>query len=227
MDSQHRGFPFRWVLPFAQLVVCVVLLWPMRGILFFGIIDSIYSNAGSTPPWESKGVDVPVPPMTPDEQRRADAGAKLFDVRKTLPLALNIPVLIVELPYIVLSPAKRDWVPKGMPPEVWRDLSWPLAGTLFWWFLGKGVEALFAARRSLVRPPIHWIETTVAVIVFGSGLVALAGIITSTPDDRRDTEFMVLVAGAFLWGILATVTIAARLLQRRVAKRSASNAICG
>jgi hypothetical protein len=169
-------------------------------------------------------VHIVLPPLTPERQRTEDAATKLADVRTKAPLALNFPVLIAQLPYIIIvSPAKREWVPKGMPPDIWRALSWPFAGILFWWFLGRSVEALSTARRSVVHPRISWIETAFAVILLGTGLVTLIGILTTTPDDRSDLQFMALVAGGLLWGILAIITITARFLQRRVAKRILSS----
>jgi len=168
-------------------------------------------------------VDVIVPPLTPEGQRRVDAVVKVWEIRKTAPLALNFPVLIAQLPYVLVNPAKREWVPKGMFPDVWRALSWPFAGMLFWWSLGRAVEALSAARLSVVRPRMSWVETVFAIVLFAVGLVALAGILTSTPDDRRDIQFLSLVAGGLLWGILATATITARFLQWRVAKRILSS----
>ena len=222
MHPQQPSFPFRWVLPSAQLVLCMALLWPVRTFLLFGVMGSIasYSNpnlklrANS----DSKGVDIIVPPLTPEVQRRLTQ----WEIRKTAPLALNFPVLITQLPYILASPAKREWVPKGMFPDVWRALSWPFAGMLFWWSLGRAVEALSAARRFVVRPRISWAETAFAIALLAIGFVALVGILTSTPDDRRDIQFLSLAAGGLLWGILATATIGARLLQWRIAKRSAA-----
>jgi Tfp pilus assembly protein PilN len=58
--------------------------------------------------------------------------------------------------------------------------------------------------------------------LLGTGLVTLIGILTTTPDDRSDLQFMTLLAGGLLWGVLATVTITARFLQWRVAKRNAA-----
>jgi membrane associated rhomboid family serine protease len=88
----------------------------------------------------------------------------------------------------------------------------------FWWLLGRGIEALFAAKQSVMRPCITWAETIFAGILFIVGLVTLAGMLTSTPDDRRDLQFIALIAGGLLWGVLATATIAARLQQRRIQK---------
>jgi len=225
MAPQHRSFPFRWVLPIVQLVLCVVLLWPMRGFLFFEVMESIHSysilapKTGATS--DSKVIYNIVLPTTREEQQRADSVTKLWETRKTAPMALNFPVLIVQLPYVIASPTKREWVPRGMFFDVWRALSWPFVGMLFWWFSGRGVEALSAARRSVGLPRISWVETIFALILFCIGLVALIGILTSTPDDRRDIQFLALVAGGLLWGVLAAVTIAARFQQWRIGKRSA------
>jgi hypothetical protein len=138
-----------------------------------------------------------------------------------VPVMLNLPVLVVQLPYILASPTKREWIPKGMQPEVWRALSWPFAGILFWWWVGRGIEALRAARRTVVGPRMTLAETVFATLLFCIGVISLAGIITSTPDDRRDIQFLMLIAGGILWGILASFVILARFFQRRIAKRNA------
>jgi len=224
MDIQYRGIPFRFVLPVVQLLVCLMLLWPVRAFLLVGVAQSIHSYFGSAPEFrvtsDLKGSNVVVPPATVEEQTRADALIKLLDRRKLAPLTLDFPVLIAQLPYVLMSPTRREWVPKGMFPDIWRAVSWPFAGIFFWWLLGRSVEALFAARQSVVRPHINWAETTFAGILFIVGLVALAGILTSTPDDRRDLQFMAWVAGGLLWGILASATIAARFMQRRIQKQA-------
>jgi hypothetical protein len=224
MADQHRSFPFRWVLPSVQLLVCLAILWPVRGRLLLGVEESIDSYSPPTSrDWivlDPKGLVVP--PITPEFQRTADIAAKVADLRMKVPLALNFPVLIVQLPYILVRPAKREWVPKGMFPDIWRALSWPFVGIFFWWFLGRSFEALPTARRSIVHPRISWVETAWALILLVTGLVTLIGLLTSTPDDRADAQFMTLLAGGLLWGLLATITIAARFLQWRLAKRNAA-----
>src|SRR5258706_6614825 len=127
MALQHRSFPFRWVLPSAQLLICLVLLWPVRNFLLFGVMGSI----ASYPSPNLKGrVDVIVPPLTPERQRRVDAVVKVREIRKTAPLALNFPVLIAQLPYVLANPSISERVPKGMFPDVCRGLSSPLARML-------------------------------------------------------------------------------------------------
>jgi len=189
------------------------------------VVESIDSYSRPTPKDRVVVLDpkwLVVPSITPELQRTDDVATRVADIRTKAPLALNFPVLVAQLPYILVSPAKREWVPKGMIPDTWRALSWPFVGIFFWWFLGRSFEALPAARRSVVHPRIGSIETACALILLGTGLLTLIGMITSTPDDRRDVQFMTLLAGGLLWGLLATVTIAARFLQWRVAKRNAA-----
>jgi hypothetical protein len=224
MAQRNHGIPFRWLLPTIQLLVCFALLWPVRGVLFLWVVESIHSDSNLTSKSnvvpDASGQEVLVVPLSPGIHRTDDAAKKFADIRAGAPLALNFPVLVAQLPYILASPSKREWVPRGMPPETWRELSWPFLGILFWWALGRSVEAILAARRSVMRPRIGWIETGFALILLATGVVALIGILTGTPDDRRDLQFMTLLFGGLLWGVLATVTITARLLQGRVGKRN-------
>lgn len=222
MAADYRSFPFRWVLPSLQLVFCLALLWPARGFIFFEVMQSVRSHPVAENPATSgsKEVHAVTIPTTPDEQRRVNAASRRWERRRTPQLALNFPVLIAQLPYILVSPTKREWVPKGMSADVWRPLAWPFIGFFFWWLFGRSVEALFAARRSVARPRINWAETIFALILFVVGVVTLVGILTSTPDDRSDIQFMTLIVGGLLWGVLSTATIVARFLQRRILKGS-------
>ena len=226
----HRPFPFRWALPFSQLLLCLVILWPVRQFLRFELIQSIHSYSGTTQSADtsnSEKINVIVPPPTSKALQRGESSLTRWERRKVVPLALNFPVLIVQLPYIILSPNKTEWVPKGMFFDAWRAMSWPFAGMFFWFFLGRGFEALSAARQSKVYPRISGIETSLALILFVIGVVILIGVLTSTPDDRSDTQFMALIAGGVLWGILALAPIVARFLQWRLAKRTTAAESCG
>jgi len=78
-----------------------------------------------------------------------------------VPTMLNVPSLLVQLPYVILNPDKKEWVPKSMDLWTWRAITLPLIGILFWWIAGRSMEALLAARPQLVRPRIRWIEAVV------------------------------------------------------------------
>jgi hypothetical protein len=137
-----------------------------------------------------------------------------------VPVALNFPVGIAQLPYVIANPAKREWVPKGMLTETWRAVSWPFAGVLCWWSVGRAIEALRSTRKAIISPRLTLVETVFAAVFVCIGLVVLVGTITSTPDDRRDVQFKALLAGGLLWGFLASITIAARVFQWRILRRA-------
>jgi hypothetical protein len=62
--------------------------------------------------------DAVVPPETFEKQRTDDAATKIAVIRTKAPLALNFPVLVMQLPYILVSPAKRERVPKECLPTL-------------------------------------------------------------------------------------------------------------
>lgn len=224
MAIKNQPVPFRFVLPVAQLLICLMLLWPVREFLFVGAAQSVQAYSSSPPAFrimpDPRISTIVVPPTTIEQRAKADALIRLLEKRKLTPLVLDFPVLLAQLPYIISSPSRREWVPKGMFTDIWRAISWPFAGIFFWWLLGRGFEALFAGMRSVVRPRITWSETMFAGIMIVVGLLTLAGILTSTPDDRRDLQFMAWIAGGILWGILATVVVASRLMQRRIQREA-------
>lgn len=223
MESDHRTLPLRWVLPVIQLLICLVCLWPSRYFLLFELSQSIKSyvpvrNSGTG---TNNSVEIEIPVLTPEQQQEADRTAKIEFLRMRVPVMLNFPVAIAQLPYVLANPAKREWTPRTMLPETWRAISWPLAGILFWWCAGRGIEAMRSARKAAIYPRMTLIETAFAAVLVCIGLATLVGIITSTPDDRRDVQFLALIAGGSIWGILASFTVIARILQWRILKRAA------
>jgi hypothetical protein len=126
----------------------------------------------------------------------------------------------VQLPYVILNPAKTEWVPKGMLTETWRAISWPFAGVLFWWGVGRGIEALRSSRKAIISPRVTLPETIFADLFVCVGIVVLVGTVTTTPDDRRDLQFIALLVGGLLWGVLASLTIAARIVQWRIRRKT-------
>jgi len=226
MNVPSRGFPFRWVLPAFQLLLCCALLWPARYWFVFEVSESI--QAYRPPKLETHDADNTIHvlnlPWSPEDQQRAANAEKIREQRMKVPIVLDFPVLMVQLPYVVLAPAKREWIPRDMLPETWRALSWPFAGVIFWVLAGRGIEAVRGARRFVPYPKMGKIETAIAALLFCVGIVGVVGIATSTPADRSDMQFMALLAGAWLWGALASATLVARFLQWRIARRVVSTA---
>ncbi len=212
-------YQLRWVLPVAQLLICFVTLWPARGQFLLGLTLGRPLRApareGATRVPEPQPV-IDLPELTPERQREVDAAYERALRCMRVPVVLDFPVAVAQVPYLLA--AKREWVPEGVFPESWRALIWPLAGTLFWWLTGRGIEALLASFQRAIHPRLHSIEVTWAVVLLILGITTFVGIVTSTPDDRADRNFMALMYGGLLWGILAGLTVTARFRQWRISK---------
>ena len=86
--------------------------------------------------------------------------------------------------------------------------------------VGRGIEALRSSRKAMISPRVTLPETIFAALLVCVGIVVLVGRLTSTPDDRPDLQFVALLVGGLLWGVLASLTIVARILQWKIRTRS-------
>src|SRR5689334_4419361 len=130
----------RWVLPVTQLLICFVALWPARGHLLFGLIEAkqFYAPAHQeTGELSEQQRVIVLPDLTPERQRAADSAYENAMRRMRVPVVLNFPVAVAQVPYVLVT--RREWVPRGMLIEVWRALIWPFAGIAFWWLAGRGI----------------------------------------------------------------------------------------
>lgn len=202
---------FRWVLPIAQLLVCAALVWPWTGFL----VEQLQAVAHSHWPTRVSRpviyIDTVQATRTTPKQERA---MELMELRITAPQLLNLPCFALGL-------GSRRAVPTGILPNVWRSISWPFFGAIFWWIAGRGIDALLASRLRVLFPQISWGEVLVALVV-----IALCSLIWGLyfSGDRSGFIFpwRPALAASTLWTILGAVTIAARLRQRRIQKQPIS-----
>jgi len=132
--------------------------------------------------------------------------------------------MLVQLPYVILNPTKQEWIPRGMNFRTWRAISWPLLGILFWWIAGRGMEALIAARRCLIRPRITWIETIAGATL--CAFCAVAAVCMPLFSGRDENFPMKLFIAAFvMWSVLGGVVVAGRVVQWRLRKRLISGVL--
>lgn len=220
MLRQHSILPFRWLLPITQLVICVVVLWPLRGLLVWQVKQSRDAYQGQRNPVpdlsEDQRLSVVVPP-SPELERELAEFARL-ERRKWLPVVLNLPCGLVQLPYVILNPTKQEWIPRDMDIQTWRMISWPLAGCFFWWIAGRGFEGVIAARRRLIFPSITWLETipSAAMSLF-CAVAAVCLPLFSGHDGDFPMKFF--VAGFAMWAVLGGVVVLARVAQWRLRKQ--------
>jgi hypothetical protein len=211
MKRTRAAFTLRWLLPLAQLLVWLVVVSPVRWFIFFEVYRS-------TRPLRSADGRIQL------NQADLDAIERASDLRDRLmkvPMVLNFPALLVEAPYTLTVYTRTGHPIGGTLLETWRAIGWPLVGIPFWWCVGRPMEALRAARRSIVLPRITLAETIFGIMAACIGVASLVGILTSLPDDRH-FDFLMFVCGGLLWGILGAVTMTARVLQWRMLRRAAA-----
>jgi hypothetical protein len=218
MPKTQSSFAFRWLLPIVQLMVCLAVLWPWRAVLIHQIHSSVrvYRALESSLPEATHGdtagdsVSVYVY-ADPEELRKTQA----LERDEWVPMMLNLPSGLVQLPYVILNPSKEDWTPRGINIRTWRVISWPIVGILFWWSAGRGIEAFIAGRRRLVGPRITWLETVIAAALFLFCGIAAVSLPLSGYHDRN-FPLILWVFGAGTWALLAGLTVAARAMQWRL-----------
>jgi hypothetical protein len=227
MSKSQASFALRWLLPIVQLTLCVTALWPWRVTLVHQIGRSLGAYQASNPSLpkatlaDGTGASVSAYMYADQQQLRT---LQALESHEWVPLMLNLPSGLVQLPYVILNPAKEDWRPRGINLRTWRVISWPIIGILFWWCAGRGIEALIAGRRRLVNPQITWPETVVAAVLFlFCGVTAV-----SLPLSGHDKSFPLIlwVLGSGTWALLAGLTIAARVLQWRLTSQMSMPAQC-
>lgn len=220
MPDKHTAFPFRWAFPIGELLLCAILLWPLRSELLADLRPK-----ASPPPRQH--VAIPIVPAQPNERpgltiiqvgsvpppdQRVE---RLRQLRLSIPASLNFPAGFFN--YFIAS-----WVTDNSRPyddkfrESWSAVTWPLLAIVFWWMAGRAVEALLAARQKLLVPRIGPPEVTVAIVLlfFGGGLALQIGL----SGESRDLDSYLLVWGAALWGLIGAVMLLARIVQWRVRK---------
>jgi hypothetical protein len=206
MVLEGSSLRFRWLLPITQLVICMVALWPVRSLLVLQVKLSNHAYPIFLPPG-------------PEWENEVRAFERL-EGRTWLPVALNLPCGLVQLPYVILNPTKREWIPRDMDLQTWRVISWPIAGCLFWWIAGRGLEGLAAARRRLIFPSISWIETiTSAAISLFCAVATVCLPLFSGYDGTFPMKYF--VAGFAMWAVLDGVVVVARVAQWRLRRHVA------
>lgn len=216
MIHARSTFAFRWLLPVMQLALCVVAIWPLHALFIYEIKNSIHAYRPSkTPPLKPpENPHFPNLVISPQDIRTFQS----LERREWIPMMLNLPSGLIQLPYAMLSSAKQEWVPRGMVFKTWRVISWPLIGIFFWWSVGRGIEALLAVQRHLVHPRITWTETVVGAALCLFCAVAAVCLPLYAGADA-EFPFKLWIAGSSMWSVLGGTVVAARVAQFRIRRR--------
>jgi hypothetical protein len=236
MTGEHRAVPFRWILPITQLLLCIIMLWPVRYMLIREVRASVeaYRTHGRSlqnypipfnihPSRTQPQVRIVDPNLLPPDMSKEHPELIPITLRLWGPALLNLPAGLAELPYSLAFDNGRFWTPEGMGLPTWRAISWPLIALILWWIAGRSTEALVAAFRGLLHPKITWIELIVGIGVLLMGAFALLAPIET--DVRNDPELpwvFLSLAGA-LWVLLGSITVIARFAQSQMKRRQHAN----
>ena len=107
----------------------------------------------------------------------------------------------------------------------WRDLSWPIIGTFFWWLAGRSIEALLFSRHKLLLPKIRWWEVVVSLPALAFGAILAVGLCIGQ-SARTEFPFWILLAVlGSMWLVLGASTPLAYFVQWRLRRRLASRAV--
>src|SRR5260370_21899099 len=61
--------------------------------------------------------------------------------------AMNMPGFVGDILISLPTTWPTTWIPRRFTLDTWRCISFPIFSLPAWWFVGRGVEALFGSRR--------------------------------------------------------------------------------
>jgi hypothetical protein len=200
---------FSWVLPVAQILLCAALLWPWRLVYDVQFRWSLHAPMPKSLRGPTHFVVTPLVPMTPQEVRARE----LTNLRLIAPQLLNMPVGFVRL-------GRLASVPGGFIPLFWRSMTWPVLGIFFWWIVGRGIDALLAARSGTLSPAITWAETTVALLVtLFAGMACVSFFLEPIIASEFIFPWHAALIAVGAWTLLGAVTVLAQIVQWRIRRR--------
>jgi hypothetical protein len=192
---------FAWALPLGELVLCAILLWPVR-------LWILHELGIHLPSWleQLMGLRYGLLPISPDFSTGAAA-------------ALNLPGMEIQLPYIILSANKMEWMPIAMDFRVWRAITLPFLCLPFWWMAGRAIDALIAIPKRKLIPRIGWTETIIGFLLMTTCAIGFAGLLLSGSKEDKDSVTIRFVAGCGLWALLGSLSVIARFRQWRLRRQ--------
>ncbi len=206
-----RPLPYRWILPALQFLLCLVAIWPARGALAAALPTSGRQAEAQ------RVITLRSDTSVEDIEAESSNVPEAERLRLRIPMALDLPALLVQLPYVLLTSARTVWRPGRIPLLEWNAMFLPFAGLVFWWSAGRGLEAFIASTRKMVYPRLTRIETVFASALL---LVGIVMVVVTFSGAIEENSFMSGSAGFALWAGLSIPMILGKISQRKLERVS-------
>lgn len=116
-------------------------------------------------------------------------------------MLLNAPAVFVEVLISLIVSRTPNWHPASITWTTWRTVIYPIYAVPIWFYLGRGVDALWG--RSIVRRREALISLLLAAIFTTLACGFRFGL---TPAERQDQDILQLfIEGFALWAALFMV----------------------
>ena len=181
-EPPHRVFPFRWIFPLGQLVLCILLV---------SVVEQMHRY---------------IPYVFASHVMEAVT-------------AINLPGVLIELPFALLRTDHEIWRPFGLSFQLWRGITYPIYAFVLWWIAGRATEALVALNYRQLMPKIGWVETVTGFLIMAGGATIFGGMLFGLSSSERDWESTRLAAAGGLWALLGALSVVARFRQWRFRKK--------
>jgi hypothetical protein len=141
-------------------------------------------------------------------------------------VALNMPGLILDLVPLAIRHKPTIGVSTTFLFDrwAWGAIFYPFYALPFWWILGRSFDCALALQASTpIR--LRWWDLAAMLPAAILGLTAISALFTSTPADRADHEYMLLIDVVIGWGILCSSACVIWILQWKARRRLSRSAV--
>jgi hypothetical protein len=205
------------LVPIGALLFSALLLIPGRYLIALNITYSYRSYRHMPPPtpiiFETNGIAEIQLPQSLNSFDQAERSLNRVAL-------LNLPAMLISAPEAIFSSGHMSWHPDGMTFKVWNALSYPFLALVFWWIIGRGIDALLAIRHGSLDPPLRWFDVLVTAILLSGGIaLAIGYFVSATPEDKADGVLAGICSAAACWAAMAILPTLAWIFQFRYKRK--------
>jgi hypothetical protein len=195
---------FTVLLPLCELILWIVLIAIPATMNFLNLKQIAHGSLTAHIDLRNFSVDIP------RHQFLSFAFSSATNNKAHAITAINIPGIIPEILFSLVTSWPQSWHPAGWILDSWRALIFPFYCLPAWWFAGLGFDSLLGWRRlhwgALLSGSIFFVLFVTLFLGFGFGLSA---------SERADRDSQWILWGTGLWALLFATFPCAWLRQRR------------